>query len=186
MLARVGRLAIVLGAMLALKLAARFTLIGVFTDRAIQFFAIVDAAVIILAAPWAAAAAPKPARADAWLRAVRTAATLTLGLWAMNLALQFPLTLARSNDALEAVLRLLTAGLANAVLAGPVGAVGLFVLASGLAWGWLMLRLPRPKPDKLARKQTDRRSAAREDQPNRNVPRPPGSPQLRVRKGPHR
>ena len=179
-----SRLAIVLGAMFALKLVARFTLIGAFTDGAIQFFAIVDAVVILIASPWVAAGPPQPTRATAHSRALRTALVLVLGLWAMNLALQFPLMMARSSDALEAVLRLLTAGVGNAVLAGPIGAVVLFVLASALGWGWLMLRLPRERRDKLP--PTKGKERPREDQQNRNVPRPSGSPQLRVRKGPDR
>jgi hypothetical protein len=184
----VGRLAIVLVAMLALKLIARFTLIGAFTDAAIQFFAIVDAVVIVLGSPWAASGAPKPTRALARSRALKTAVTLTFGFWAMNVALQFPLMLNRSSDALEAVLRLLSAGLSNAVLAGPVGAVALVLLGTAIAWVWLLLRTPAEQRDKLARTNSKSKSKerAREDQPNRNVPRPPGSPQLRVRKGPHR
>jgi hypothetical protein len=184
MLGRMGRLALVLGGMLALKVAARLFLIGAFTDAAIQFFAIVDAVVILVASPWTASS-PKPVRAAIRQRAVKTTAFLTVGLWIMNLALQFPLLLNRSGDFLEAVLRLFATGLSNAVLAGPIGALAIWLLATAVTWVWLLLRTPAERKDKLPRTKgkTDNKERAREDQPNRNVPRPPRSPQLRVRKG---
>ncbi|HZR01323.1 MAG TPA: hypothetical protein VFC93_21155 [Chloroflexota bacterium] len=138
------RLTLVLGILLFLKLVARFTLIGAFTDAAIQFFAIIDAAAIVLASAWVASGQPRAQRHGARRRAMASAGLLTLGAWAMNVLLQAPLMAARSSDTLEAVLRLLMAGLANAALAGPIGGLAVWLLASVVAWAWLLARMPAP------------------------------------------
>lgn len=162
------RAALAVGVIVLVRVLFRMFFVFV-TIRHIQVLAIVDAAALLLTAPWVASGAPPPGSIPR--RAAGTVALLLVTASVANLVLFWT-----DNDP--------AFGVWDVALGGPIGAVALFLVASGVTWGWLRARRPSARNGKLGPATSKER--AREDHPNRNVPRPPGSAQLRVRKGPHR
>ena len=136
------------GAMLVLKIVFRVLLVGAFTPTVITLFTIVDSAMVMLATPWASLGVPRPERSRALRRVLGVSITLLFFCGLVNLMLQLPLLAASSSDTVLLVIRIFIEAIPQSVLngpaLGPVWAVFVWLIAAGVGYGWLMVRLPPP------------------------------------------
>src|SRR5690349_7249781 len=139
----VARLATGLVLLGVVKLVVGWAVIGALTPPAIQLFTIVDAAMTVVLTPWAAMGLPLPKRRNIYRRALLVAAVSTFVLALVNLLLQVPGVYGAALDLTEALLMIVLVALPRSFFVNPIGGLLVMLLASGVGWAWLKLRLPR-------------------------------------------
>jgi hypothetical protein len=145
------RLVLVLMAVLGLKVGARW-LFGPVEPELLTGLVIADLFVLFSAPSWVAMIGGN--RATGPLRTFVTVPLVYIGLIAMNVGLQIPGVFASTPDVIEAMTRIFTHALPRAMLGGLAGALGLWLVATTVAFVFTGFKL-RYVPTETDRKRAD-------------------------------